>query len=195
MLAAMHETLILASGSPYRRELLGRLGLPFEVAAPEIDETPRPGEPAQQTVRRLASAKARAVAAQRPEAVVIGSDQLAVLDGEILGKPGSAERARAQLARASGREVAFLTAAAVAHGEALEEALETVTVRFRALDAETIARYVEADRPLDCAGAIRSEGLGAALLEAVESHDPAALVGLPLIRVAELLRRRGLRLP
>ncbi|MBK1726423.1 septum formation protein Maf [Halorhodospira neutriphila] len=191
----MHETLILASGSPYRRELLGRLGLPFEVAAPEIDETPRPAEPAQQTVRRLAAAKARAVAARRPEAVVIGSDQLAALDGEILGKPGTPERARAQLERASGREVAFLTAVAVARGDALEEALETVTVRFRALDAETIARYVEADRPLDCAGAIRSEGLGAALLEAVESRDPAALVGLPLVRVAELLRRYGIRLP
>jgi len=187
--------LILASGSPYRRALLERLGLPFEVMAAEIDEAVADAEAPEVAAVRLAQDKAAAVAAAHPQATVIGSDQLVALGTEILGKPGTAERARAQLARYAGREVRFLTAVSVRQGEVEAHELQTVRARFRALDDEAIERYVEADRPLDCAGAIRSEGLGAALLESVDSSDPAALVGLPLITVARLLRRLGYRLP
>ena len=187
--------LILASGSPYRRTLLERLGLPFEVVAAEIDEAVAEAEAPEAAAVRLAQDKAAAVAAAYPQATVIGSDQLVALGTEILGKPGTAERARAQLARYAGREVRFLTAVSVRRGEAEVHELQTVRARFRALDDEAIERYVAADRPLDCAGAIRSEGLGASLLESVDSSDPAALVGLPLITVARLLRRLGYRLP
>ncbi len=187
--------LILASGSPYRRALLERLGLPFEVVPAAIDEAVGEAEDPEAAAVRLAQDKAAAVAAACPEAAVIGSDQLVAFGTEIQGKPGTAEQARAQLARYAGREVHFLTAVSIRQGEAEAHELQAVRVRFRALDTEAIERYVETDRPLDCAGAIRSEGLGASLLESVDSSDPAALVGLPLIAVARLLRRLGYPLP
>lgn len=184
--------LILASTSPYRRELLARLRLPFEAVASQVDETALPGEAPAALAERLALAKARAVAAQRPGAVVIGSDQVADLDGETIGKPGTHEVATAQLRRMSGREVIFQTAVAVvAPGLAAIERAE-VRVRFRELSDAAIEAYLKADRPYDCAGSAKVESLGIALLEAVVSDDPTALIGLPLIRTCALLRRAGL---
>ncbi|HEV6966469.1 Maf family protein [Roseateles sp.] len=184
--------LILASTSPYRRELLARLRLPFEAVASQVDETALPGEAPAALAERLALTKARAVAAQRPGAVVIGSDQVADLDGEAIGKPGTHEVATAQLRRMSGREVVFQTAVAVvAPGLAAIERAE-VRVRFRELSDAAIEAYLKADRPYDCAGSAKVESLGIALLEAVVSDDPTALIGLPLIRTCALLRRAGL---
>lgn len=184
--------LILASTSRYRRELLSRLGLPFESVAPDVDEAALPGEAPAALAERLALAKARAVAALHPGAIVIGSDQVADLDGEAIGKPGTHERAVAQLQRMSGRQVVFQTAVAiVAPGLAAIERAE-VRVRFRTLTVAAIDRYLRADTPYDCAGSAKVESLGVALLEAVESDDPTALVGLPLIRTCALLRRAGL---
>jgi septum formation protein len=186
--------LILASTSRYRRELLQRLQLPFEVLAPGVDETPLPDETPTDLALRLAVAKARAVAAQHPGAVVIGSDQVADLDGQPLGKPHTHERAASQLAAMSGRRVVFHTAVAVVRADrAFERALlAPVTVRFRELDAASIERYLQLDEPYDCAGSARSEALGVALLESIDSDDPTALVGLPLIRTCTLLREAGL---
>ncbi len=185
-------SLILASTSRYRRELLSRLGLPFESVAPDVDEAALPGEAPAALAERLALAKARAVAALHPGAIVIGSDQVADLDGEAIGKPGTHERAVAQLQRMSGRQVVFQTAVAVvAPGLAAIERAE-VRVRFRTLTEAAIDRYLRADTPYDCAGSAKVESLGVALLEAVESDDPTALVGLPLIRTCALLRRAGL---
>ncbi|MGN6513961.1 MAG: Maf family protein [Lysobacteraceae bacterium] len=191
----MSARLVLASTSRYRRELLERLRLPFEVARPEVDETPLPDESPAALARRLAGAKAAAVAGGT-DAWVIGSDQVACLDGRPLGKPGSVEAAVAQLRGMSGRAVEFLTAVCVAHrsGHAFH-ALDTTTVRFRSLDADAIARYVAAEQPLDCAGSFKSEGLGIALFDAIETVDPTALVGLPLIATARLLRQAGFTLP
>lgn len=184
--------LILASTSRYRRELLSRLGLPFEAIAPDVDEAALPGEAPAALAERLALAKARAVAALHPAAIVIGSDQVADLDREAIGKPGTHERAVAQLQRMSGRQVIFQTAVAVvAPGLAAIERAE-VRVRFRTLTGAAIDRYLRADTPYDCAGSAKVESLGVALLEAVESDDPTALVGLPLIRTCALLRRAGL---
>jgi septum formation protein len=184
--------LILASTSPYRRELLARLRLPFETLAPDVDESALPGETPAALAERLALAKARAVAALRPDAIVIGSDQVADLDGEALGKPGSHERAAAQLRRMSGRETIFQTAVAVvAPGLAAIERAE-VKVRMRELTDAAIDAYLRTDQPYDCAGSAKVESLGIALLDAVESDDPTALVGLPLIRTCALLRRAGL---
>lgn len=184
-------SLILASTSRYRQELLSRLRLPFEAVAPQVDETPLPGEAPAALAERLALAKARAVAATRADAVVIGSDQVADLDGEALGKPGSHEAAHAQLRRMSGREVVFQTAVAVvAPGLAAIERAE-VRVRFRELTDTAIDAYLHADQPYDCAGSAKVESLGIALLDAVESDDPTALIGLPLIRTCQLLRRAG----
>lgn len=189
--------LILASTSRYRRELLARLALPFETAAPDVDETPRAGEAPRELALRLALEKAQAVAARKPQAIVIGSDQVADLHGQPLGKPGTHERAAAQLARMSGQTVLFHTAVAVVQASRgfAQSSLATVTVRFRALDAATIERYLLAEQPYDCAGSAKSEGLGIALLQAIESDDPTALIGLPLIRTAQLLRAAGLTLP
>jgi len=188
--------LILASTSRYRAELLARLHLPFDTARPEVEETAFPGEPPASLALRLATAKTAAVAAEHPEAVVIGSDQVAGCDGRVLGKPGTREAAIAQLQAMSGREVVFLTAVAVAGPDAaVERALDTTTVRFRPLADDAIARYVDAETPLDCAGSFKCEGLGIALFEAIESRDPTALVGLPLIATARLLRARGFALP
>lgn len=184
--------LILASTSRYRQELLSRLRLPFRAAAPDVDETPLPGEAPAALAERLALAKARAIAARHPGAIVIGSDQVADLDGEALGKPGTHAAAAAQLRRMSGREVVFQTAVAVvAPGlAAIERA--AVRVRVRPLSDSAIETYLRADEPYDCAGSAKVESLGIALLDAVESDDPTALIGLPLIRTCALLRRAGL---
>ena len=188
--------LVLASTSRYRAALLARLGLPFDSARPEADEGARPGEPPASLALRLAAAKAEAVAAARPDALVLGSDQVASCDGRTLGKPGSREAAIAQLQQMSGREAVFLTAVALAGpGGPVEQALDTTTVRFRSLAVDEIVRYVDAESPLDCAGSFKAEGLGIVLFEAIESRDPTALVGLPLIATARLLRARGVLLP
>lgn len=189
--------LVLGSTSVYRRELLQRLRLPFTVAAPAVDETPLPGEPPAQLAQRLALAKAHAVATLHPEAVVIGSDQVADLAGQPLGKPGDHARATAQLQRMRGHTVVFHTAVAVvchASGFAQGE-LAPVRVRFRELSDAEIERYLRAEQPYDCAGSAKSEGLGISLLEAIDSDDPTALIGLPLIRTCRLLRAAGLVLP
>ncbi len=186
--------LILASTSRYRRELLQRLRLPFEVVAPAVDETARPGETPAALATRLALEKARAVAALRPDAVVIGSDQVADLDGLALGKPGSHERATAQLRLMRGREVVFQTAVAVAGG-ALgpgQVLLAPVRVQFRDLSDDEIEHYLRTEQPYDCAGSAKCETLGIALLQAIHSDDPTALVGLPLIRTCQLLRQAGI---
>lgn len=188
--------LVLASTSPYRRELLSRLRVPFDTARPEVDETPADGEAPDALALRLAVAKATAVAATRADAWVIGSDQVAASGGRALGKPGDRANAIAQLRAMSGREVAFLTAVAVVRdGAGPFVHLDTTRVRFRELDEGEIERYVDAERPFDCAGSFKSEGLGIALFEAIDSADPTALVGLPLIATARLLRRAGFALP
>jgi len=186
--------LVLASTSRYRRELLARLRLPFEVEPPEVDERPLAGEAPAATAARLALAKAGAVAARRADAVVIGSDQVADLDGAGVGKPGDHARATAQLRAMRGRIVVFQTAVAVvctATGFA-ESALVPVTVRMRALSDAEIERYLRAEMPYDCAGSAKIETLGIALVESVASDDPTALIGLPLIKTCELLRRAGI---
>ena len=186
--------LILGSTSRYRRELLERLRLPFDVIAPQVDEAPLPGEAPAALAARLAMAKARAVSAAHPNAVVIGSDQVADLDGESIGKPGTRERAVAQLQRMRGRSVVFHTAVAVvceASGFA-GSALVAVTVRFRGLSDAEIEHYLRTEQPYDCAGSAKCETLGIALLDAIDSDDPTALVGLPLIRTCTLLRKAGI---
>ncbi|MEQ4574501.1 MAG: Maf family nucleotide pyrophosphatase [Gammaproteobacteria bacterium] len=191
----MSMRLVLASTSSYRKQLLERLRLPFETARPEVDESPRPGETPEALALRLAAAKARAVAGRHACSCVIGSDQVAGLDGLPLGKPGDAGNARAQLAAMSGRSVRFFTAVHVVAPGWEESALDVTEVRFRPLAADEIARYVEAESPLDCAGSFKCEGLGISLFEAIRSDDPTALVGLPLIALAGLLRKAGYRLP
>lgn len=186
--------LILASTSRYRRELLERLRLPFDVLAPEVDESPQPGESPAALAGRLAAAKAAAVAARHPDAVVIGSDQVAELDGAAIGKPLVHERAVAQLRAMSGRGVVFHTAVSVqraATGYA-GAALVPVTVRVRRLGDAEIEHYLRTEQPYDCAGSAKCETLGIALLDAIESDDPTALVGLPLIRTCALLREAGI---
>ncbi len=192
--------LILASTSGYRRALLERLGVAFSVARPEVDETPEPGEAPQALAARLARAKAEAVLAGAHTngrmVWVIGSDQVAELDGRPLGKPGTAERAVAQLGAMSGREVRFLTALCLAGPDGRRfESLDITTVHFRTLTANEIARYVEREQPLDCAGSFKSEGLGIALFEAIDSRDPTALIGLSLIDTARALRAAGFAVP
>jgi septum formation protein len=185
--------LILGSTSVYRRELLARLRVPFEVSRPEVDETPQPGEAPAALALRLALAKARDVAQRHPGAVVIGSDQVADLNGEPLGKPGTHERAVAQLRRMSGQTVIFQTALAVVCLESGFEQSDTAAVRvvFRELSDDEIERYLRAETPYDCAGSAKSEGLGIALLERIDNDDPTALVGLPLIRTCRLIRAAG----
>ncbi len=187
-------TLILASTSRYRRELLERLRLPFEVQSPEVDETPLAGELPAALAQRLAFAKAKAVAAKHPDAVVIGADQVADLDGNPIGKPGSHERATEQLRLMRGRRVIFQTAVAVvceATGFA-GSVLLPVSVRFRQLTDAEIERYLRLEQPYDCAGSAKAEGLGITLLDAIDSDDPTALIGLPLIRTSALLRQAGI---
>lgn len=190
------RTVVLGSTSRYRRELLARLQLPFEVAAPDVDETPQAGESPRDLALRLALAKARAVAARHPEAVVIGSDQVADLAGQPLGKPGTHERAVQQLRQMRGQTVVFQTAlAVVCLASGFEQIdLAAVSVRFRDLSDPEIERYLQIEKPYDCAGSARSEGLGIVLLEGIDSDDPTALVGLPLIRTARMLRAAGVPL-
>lgn len=188
--------LILGSSSAYRRELLSRLRLPFEVMAPDIDETPLPGEAPEATACRLARAKAEAIARRAPGALVIGSDQVATLDGCQIGKPGSHARALEQLQAMRGRRVVFHTALCLADGRGAgapavqEENVQTV-VTFRDLPDSELDAYLRIEQPYDCAGSARNEGLGIALLERIESSDPTALTGLPLIALTGMLRRAG----
>lgn len=191
-----HPRLILGSSSPHRRLLLTRFGVPFEVEVPDIDESPLPDEPPEALVERLAREKAATVAARHPDATVIGSDQVAVLDGRIYGKPLTRERAVEQLTRASGRVVRFLTAVCVAApGREIGCATVPTEVRFRALTRAEIDDYLSQESVLACAGSFQSEGLGISLCESMRSDDPTALVGLPLITVRRLLSAAGLPLP
>ncbi len=195
-------SLILASTSAYRRQLLARLRLPFACIAPAVDETRRQGERPPALAARLARAKAAAVALQHPDAWVIGSDQVAVrLDpslGEvILGKPGTEAACTEQLRGSSGRRVSFMTAVALVqhNGHAVHEFIDTTEVTFRTLDDGVIARYIALEAPFDCAGSFKSEGLGITLCESIDARDPTALIGLPLIELSRLLRGVGFDLP
>lgn len=194
MLTENTPHLILGSTSRYRRELLERLRLPFRCVSPQVDETPLAGETPASLAQRLALAKAQAVATLHPDAVVIGSDQVADVDGEPVGKPGNHARAVAQLQRMSGRTIVFQTAVAVVRPATrfAEVRLAPVQVRFRELAAAEIEHYLQLEQPYDCAGSAKCETLGIALLSAIESDDPTALIGLPLIRTCELLRGAGL---
>ena len=193
----MQATLVLASTSPYRAQLLTRLGLPFETASPEVDERARPGETPEALVTRLAQAKAEAVAPAHPDSLIIGSDQVAVIDGEILGKPGSHDKALEQLRRAAGRSVTFHTGLCLLDSRSGRHQVlcEPFRVHFRELSDEQLRRYLERERPYDCAGSFKSEGLGITLFRRLEGDDPNALVGLPLIRLVELLGKAGVELP
>ena len=188
--------LVLGSTSRYRRELLQRLQIPFEVAAPEVDESPQPGETPRGLAERLALVKARAVANAFPHAVVIGADQVADLNGLPLGKPGTHERAVAQLRQMRGQTVVFQTAVAVVCLESgfEQSSLAAVRVTFRDLTDDEIENYLRAEQPYDCAGSAKSEGLGIALLESIDSDDPTALVGLPLIRTCKMIQAAGIAL-
>ena len=188
--------IVLGSSSPYRRELLSRLKVEFSVDLPHVDETPRSGETPRDIALRLALEKARAVAAMHPDAAVIGSDQVADLAGEPLGKPGTHERAVQQLRRMRGQVVVFHTAVAVVClATGFEQVdLAPVRVTFRDRGDDEIESYLQAEKPYDCAGSARSEGLGIALLESIENDDPSALVGLPLIRTCRMLRAAGVHL-
>ncbi|MGH8832621.1 MAG: Maf family nucleotide pyrophosphatase, partial [Polaromonas sp.] len=190
------RSLVLGSTSRYRRELLQRLQIPFEVAAPEVDETPLPGETPRLLAERLALDKARAVASVFPHAVVIGADQVAELNGLPLGKPGTHERAVAQLRQMRGQTVVFQTAVAVVCLESgfEQSSLAAVRVRFRDLTDDEIENYLRAEQPYDCAGSAKSEGLGIALLESIDNDDPTALVGLPLIRTCKMIQAAGVAL-
>lgn len=188
--------LILGSTSRYRRELLSRLGLPFEAVPPDVDETPGAGEAPADLALRLAIAKARDVARRNPHAVVIGSDQVADLAGEPLGKPGTHERAVAQLRRMRGQTVVFHTAlAVVCESTGFEQSdIAAVRVVFRHLGDDEIERYLRSEQPYDCAGSAKSEGLGIALLERIDNDDPTALVGLPMIRTCRMIRAAGVNI-
>lgn len=189
--------LLLGSSSPYRRELLARLRRPFIWTAPQIDESPQAGEEPQDLVLRLAEAKARALAGQYPDHLIIGSDQVAVLDGRIIGKPGDHARAAAQLQAASGRSLTFLTGIALLNSQTGRCQVDSVpfTVHFRELDAASIERYLRAEEPYDCAGSFKAEGLGVSLFRSTVGTDASSLVGLPLIRLVDMLHAEGLQLP
>jgi septum formation protein len=193
----MPQNLTLASTSRYRKALLEKLGLPFDCAAPDVDERPLAEESAQALVARLARAKAQAIADGRDHGLIIGSDQVCVCDGRILGKPGTIDNAVAQLMAAQGRSVTFYTGLCVldaATGQT-HQLVEPFTVHFRTLDEAAIRRYVEAELPLDCAGSFKCEGMGIVLFKGLEGRDPNALIGLPLIGLIELLDRHGIALP
>jgi MAF protein len=193
----MQRPLILASSSSYRRELLARLRLPFACVSPDIDETPRPGETPRDLVLRLAVEKARAVARKHGGALVIGSDQAAVLGDSILGKPLTRERAIVQLSAMSGRSVEFLTGLCLLNAQSGQQQVDcvTYTVHFAELARETIERYVDLEQPFNCAGSFKSEALGICLVSRFEGGDPTALIGLPLIRLTEMLRFLGVQVP
>jgi MAF protein len=188
--------IILASTSPFRRELLGRLNLAFKTATPDVDESRLGDETAEALVRRLSESKARAIGASHP-GLIIGSDQVATVDGEILGKPGTHEQAREQLRRLSGRSVLFLTGLCLLNSATDELQIDVIPfrVQFRELDDEQIERYLQHDQPYNCAGSFKSEGLGITLFERMEGDDPTALIGLPLIRLTGMLTRAGVPLP
>ena len=187
--------LVLASTSIYRKQLLSRLGMPFVTADPDVDETREHGESPRQMVARLAEAKARAVATRYPDALIIGSDQLATVDGHILGKPGGHEQAVAQLRLAAGRRLEFLTGLCLLNARSGTAQVDVVpyAVRFRALDDRQIENYLQREQPYQCAGAFKSEALGIALCERFEGDDPNALIGLPLIRLITMLETEGVR--
>ena len=189
--------IVLASSSSYRRELLTRLQLPFSCHSPDIDEAPLAGESPEALVQRLAISKARKLAADYPQHLIIGSDQVAVLDGQIIGKPGDAAGALRQLSAASGRSVVFLTGLAVLDTRTQSEQVDVVpfTVHFRQLSAVQIQRYIELEQPFDCAGSFKSEGLGVSLFRATEGDDATSLVGLPLIRLCDMLNACGIAVP
>jgi septum formation protein len=191
------QRIVLASTSPYRRDLLARLQLPFETVAPQVDEKVLAGELPRVMARRLAQAKAEAVAARCPDALVIGSDQVADLDGHALNKPGSHAAALDQLTRLQGRTAVFHTGVSVASADAgcVEVDCVSTTVRFRRLARSQLDAYLRAEQPYDCVGAAKVESLGITLVAAVDSHDPTALIGLPLIRLTSMLSAAGLRLP
>ncbi|EPA6638552.1 TPA: nucleoside triphosphate pyrophosphatase [Serratia marcescens] len=188
------QRLLLASTSPYRKMLLEKLQLPFDCAAPQVDETPLPGESAEALVLRLAAEKAQALALAYPEHLIIGSDQVCVIDGNITGKPHTEENARAQLRQASGQAVTFYTGLALYNGRSkqLQALCEPFHVHFRALSEAEIAAYVRLEQPLNCAGSFKSEGLGIALFDRLEGRDPNTLIGLPLIALLEMLRAEGI---
>jgi septum formation protein len=188
---------VLASTSAYRKQLIERLGVPFTVAAPNVDETPLPGESAVDLVARLARSKAEVVARRHTNSLVIGSDQLAMCGRDVLGKPGSGDRAIAQLKSLSGHRVVFNTAIHVVHSDtgANEGHLDVTTVHFRRLTDEEIRRYVTRDKPYDSAGGFKVEALGISLFDRIDSHDPTALIGLPLIWLATALRKHGFTVP
>lgn len=194
--ATASRALILGSTSRYRHELLSRLRLPFDAVAPRVDETPHPGEQPAELARRLALEKARDVAQRHPQAVVIGSDQVADLNGQPLGKPGTHERAVEQLRRMRGQTVVFQTAlAVVCEATGFEQCdMAAVSVVFRDLSDREIEHYLRTEQPYDCAGSAKSEGLGIALLERIDNDDPTALVGLPLIRTCRLIRAAGVEI-
>lgn len=190
-------TLLLASSSPFRRQLLDKLGLDFIHQSPDIDESRQPGETPETLVQRLAEQKARALADQHPNTLIIGSDQVAVLGDQVLGKPGSRDKAIAQLSAASGQRVTFLTGLCLlntASGQA-QVTCEPFHVQFRQLETGQIERYVDAEQPLNCAGSFKSEGLGIVLFEALEGRDPNSLIGLPLIQLTDFLAAEGIQLP
>jgi septum formation protein len=189
--------LVLASTSPYRRQLMERFGLRFTVAAPAVDETALPGERPVELVHRLARAKAETIARRNPSSIVIGSDQVALLGQEVIGKPGNQERCVEQLKAMSGQRLVFHTAVHVIHSDtaAHEGHLDLTTVHFRKLTDEEIQRYVARERPVNCAGSFKAEALGISLFERVDSQDPTALIGLPLIWLSAALRRVGFPLP
>jgi septum formation protein len=189
--------IVLASTSPFRRELLSRLAIPFETCAPAVDETRLPGESSEALVTRLSEAKARAGAKAYPQALVIGSDQVAVVDGEVLGKPGDHGRAVEQLRKLSGNTVTFLTGLCLYNGatDTADTCLVPFRVRFRELDEGRIERYLRHEQPYNCAGSFKSEALGISLFERMDGEDPTALIGLPLISLTTLLAKAGIVLP
>ena len=189
--------LLLASSSPYRRELLSRLQVPFDFAAPDIDETAKPSERAESLVRRLATEKAQALAKGYADHLIIGSDQVAVLGEKIIGKPKDFERARQQLLDCSGKSITFLTGLALLDGRDASVQVDCVpfTVHFRELDAARIERYLNIEQPYDCAGSFKAEGLGISLFRATEGEDVTSLIGLPLIRLVDMLLAKGVQVP
>ena len=188
--------IVLASTSPFRKELLHRIGIDFETAAPDIDESPLPGETPENLVKRLSEAKARVIGKIRP-GLIIGSDQVASVEDEILGKPGTHENAVAQLRKLSGKLVTFQTGLCLLNSASNQAQVDIIPfrVQFRELDAQQIERYLQADQPYNCAGSFKSEGLGITLFERMEGEDPTALIGLPLIRLTDMLMQAGLVLP
>lgn len=196
-MTALPLPLLLASSSPARQALLSRLGLPFTCAIPDIDETPHPGEDVVELVKRLSKAKARALAARNPEALIIGSDQALSLDGEMLGKPGNHERARQQLLRLSGRTATFYTGLCLLNAGSGHHQLlaEPFTVHFRELDEAAVERYLRAEQPYGCAGSFKAEGLGITLFRRFEGRDINSLIGLPLMGLVDMLHKEGVHLP